>query len=88
MMDFTQYVLIGAVIAGLVELITRVRARDWWVVVTILSAGLVGAIFGLAGYYPELDAVEGLAAGLGASGAITALGAVRSTPKPSAPVQS
>lgn len=82
-MDFTQYVLLGAVIAGVVELITRVRARDWWVVVTILSSAFVGALFGAFNYYPDLDVVEGMVVGLGASGAIAALGARRSTPTPS-----
>lgn len=84
-MDFTQYVLLGAVIAGVVELITRIRANDWWVVVTICSSALVGALFGILGYYPDLDMVEGLVVGLGASGAISAIGAARSTPRPSEP---
>lgn len=78
-MDFTQYVLLGAVIAGLVELITRIRARDWWVVLTILSSGLVGFVFGLTGYYPDLDMVEGLVAGFGASGVIAAISKGRSS---------
>jgi len=82
-MDFTEYVLLGAVIAGMTELITRIRARDWWVVVTILCSALIGALFGLTHYYPNLDVIQGLVAGLGASGAITALGAVRSKAAPS-----
>lgn len=84
-MDFTEYVLLGAVIAGLVELITRVRANDWWVVVTILSSGLVGALFGLLNYYPDLDMVEGLVAGFGASGVIAAFSKNRSSAHPTAP---
>lgn len=86
-MDFTQYVLLGAVIAGAVELITRIRAKDWWVVITILTAAVIGFLFGLSGYYPGLDPVQGLVAGLGASGAISALGASRSVPQPSTPTQ-
>jgi len=85
-MDFTQYVLLGAVIAGVVELITRVRARDWWVVLTIFSSALIGGLFGLSGYYPDLDVVEGIIAGLGTSGAIAAISISRSKATPSAAV--
>lgn len=89
-MDFTQYVLLLATIAGVTELISRVRAKDWWTTVTIISAALVGAVFGLSGYYPGLDAVEGMVAGFGAAGALTAVGFVgnRSTPSPSKAVES
>lgn len=86
-LNFGQYVLLLAVIAGVVELINRVRAKDYWVVVTILSAAAVGALFGLSGYYADLDVVEGVAAGFGASGAIAALGARKSTPEPSSPTR-
>lgn len=86
-MDFTQYVLLAAVIAGAVELITRIRARDWWVVVTICVSAVIGWVFGLSGYYPDLDPVEGLVAGIGTSGAIAAIGVNRSKATPSDPVQ-
>lgn len=84
-MDFTQYVLLGAVIVGVTELINRLRAKDYWVVVTILTAAVIGGLFGYFGYYPDLDTVEGIAAGFGASGALKALSTVtnKSTPKPS-----
>lgn len=85
-MDFTQYVLLGAVIAGMTELLTRARAKDWWVVLTILCSALIGALFGLANYM-GLDIVQGLVAGLGASGAITALGAAKSKAAPSDALQ-
>lgn len=85
-MDFTQYILLGAVIAGVVELIKRLRASDWWTVVTIVSAAVVGALFGASGYYPDLDVIEGLVAGLGTSGTIAALAFTRSTPAPTNPV--
>lgn len=86
-MDFSQYALLLAAIAGVVELVTRVRARDWWVVITIVSSVLVGVVFGLSGYYPDLDAVEGAVAGFGASGAISAIGATRSKAVPSSPTK-
>lgn len=82
-LDFTQYVLVLAIIAGATELVTRVRAKDYWVAVTILISVGIGALFGALGYYPELDVVEGAALGFGASGAIATIGARRSTPSPS-----
>lgn len=75
-MDLTQYVLLAAVIAGVTELISRVRARDYWVVATILTAAIVGGLFGVAGYYPDLDVVEGVAAGFAAAGSIKVLSSI------------
>lgn len=77
-LDFSQYILVLAIIAGVTELITRARAKDWWTVVTIVCAVIIGALFGAFGYYESLDAVEGAALGFGASGAISALGARKS----------
>lgn len=68
-MDPTQYVLLGAVIAGVTELISRLRARDAWGSATIVSAAVVGALFG-AFHYLGLDVATGLAAGFGAAGAL------------------
>lgn len=81
-LDFSQYILVLAVIAGVTELITRVRAKDYWTAVTIVCAVAIGALFGLTGYYDTLDAVEGAALGFGASGAISALGATKSKAVP------
>lgn len=75
-MDFTQYVLLGAVIAGVTELISRVRAKDWWVAGTIVTAAVVGGLFGYFNYYPDLDTVEGISAGFGLSGALSAVGMI------------
>ena len=82
-LDLTQYAILVASIIGLVEVITRVRAKDWWAVITLVSAAFVGMLFGLFNYYPGLDAVEGAIAGLSASGVVTAIGFRRSTPAPS-----
>lgn len=76
MQDFSQYVLVLAVIAGATELITRLRAKDLWVAATILCAVAIGALFGLSNYYPDLDAVEGAVLGFGASGTLTAIGSL------------
>lgn len=88
-MDLTQYVLLLAIIAGATELITRIRAKDYWTVVTILTAAVIGGLFGLSNYYPDLNAIEGVAAGFGASGALTAVGMIgkKSTPKASSPLE-
>lgn len=67
-----EYILLGTVIAGIVELITRLRAKDYWTVLTICSSVLVGALFGYFGV-EGLNVATGIAAGLGASGAIAAL---------------
>jgi uncharacterized membrane protein HdeD (DUF308 family) len=68
-MDTTSYVLLGAVIAGVTELISRLRARDAWGAVTIFCAAVIGLVFGLFHYY-GLDAASGLAVGFGAVGAL------------------
>lgn len=83
-MDFTQYVLLGAVIAGVTELISRLRARDFWAALTIgVSAG-IGCLFGIFAI-EGLDPITGIAAGFGVSGALSAWGMLgkRSTPAPS-----
>lgn len=84
-MDITQYVLLAAVIAGVTEFLSRLRAKDYWTATTIACAAVIGLLFGLANV-EGLDAVSGIAAGFGASGGLTALGMVgkRSTPTPSA----
>lgn len=84
-MDFTQYVLLAAVIAGVTELFNRARASDWWVVATILTAGLVGGVFGHFNIGDLPDIATGVAAGFGASGALKAVSSVgrKSEPQPS-----
>ena len=83
-MDFTQYVLLAAVIAGVTELLSRARAKDWWTVATIATAATIGGVFG---YFAleGLTVVTGIAAGFGASGALKVVGSVgnKSTPQPS-----
>lgn len=85
MLDITQYIVLAAVIVGVTELINRIRASDWWVVVTIVTSVLVGAIFGAIHYYPGVDIVTGIALGFGASGTLKALSVFgnKSTPAPS-----
>lgn len=85
-MDFTQYVLLAAVIAGITELLSRARAKDWWVVGTIATAGVVGGLFGYLGIGGLTDVATGIAAGFGASGALKAVSSVgrKSEAQPSA----
>ena len=68
--------LLLASIAGLNELITRLRAQDYWVAATIVLAASIGALFGYFHVQGLPDALSGAVAGLGASGIITALGHV------------
>jgi uncharacterized membrane protein HdeD (DUF308 family) len=84
-MDFTQYVLLAAVIAGVTELINRLRGQDYWVVASIATAGLVGGVFGYFGISGLPDVATGVAAGFGASGALKAVASVgrKSDPAPS-----
>lgn len=83
-MDISQYVLLAAVIAGVTEMLNRVRAKDYWVATTVATSALIGAVFGLAGV-EGLNVVTGLAAGFGVSGSFSAIGMVRgkSAPAPS-----
>jgi hypothetical protein len=84
-LDLAQFAVLGAIIAGVNELIKRLRAADWWAATTIITAALIGAIFGAAGYYPDVDAAEGLALGFGAVGVYGLTH--RSSPEPSSPVR-
>lgn len=86
-MDITQYVLLAAVIAGVTELLNRLRAKDYWTAVTIATAAAIGGLFGAFGV-EGLTLITGIAAGFGTSGSLSALGIVgkRSSPAPSEPL--
>lgn len=84
-MDLTQYILLGAVLAGVTELLSRLRARDYWVATTIGSCVLVGAV---CGYFKRFGAPSieiGILAGFATSGALKGLSVLgqKSTPAPS-----
>lgn len=68
----TTYVLLAAVIAGITELLNRLRSHDYWTALTIGCAAVTGLLFGVFSV-EGLTAVTGLAAGFGASGALTGL---------------
>lgn len=76
LIDPLQFIVLAAVIAGVTELISRLRGKDYWVALTIVVAALIGGLFGFIGYYPDLDVPTGIAVGFGASGALTALGSI------------
>lgn len=84
-MEFTQYVLLAAVIAGITELLNRLRARDVWVAASIATAGIIGGVFGYLNIGDLPDVATGIAAGFGASGALKLVGSVgrKSEPAPS-----
>lgn len=75
-MDFTQATVALLLIAGTVELITRLRAKDLWTVVTIASAGLVGLLLGFVHFYVP-DPITGIAFGISASGLVTVVGSIK-----------
>jgi uncharacterized membrane protein HdeD (DUF308 family) len=87
-MEITQYVLLAAVIAGVTELINRLRARDYWVALTVATSAVIGLLFGVF-EVEGLTEITGLAAGFGASGALSFVGSVgrKSTPAPSEPLE-
>lgn len=82
-MDITQYVLLAAVIAGITELLTRLRAKDYWTAATIGIAAITGGLFGFF-EIESLTIVTGIAAGFGASGTLTGIGMIgnRTAAKP------
>lgn len=56
-------VILLGMVTGIVELIKRIFDKDWKAVATIVGAGVVGALVGLAiSINPLLGAVVGLAA--------------------------
>lgn len=69
-------------IAGIVELINRLRGKDYWVVITILAAGAVGGVLGGFGYFVP-NIIEGIAFGFATSGFVTIAGAIKSAVVPS-----
>ena len=83
-MDVTQYVLLGMVIAGVTELLNRLRAKDDWVARTLATSAGIGFLFGVLAI-EGLTPVTGLAAGFGVSGGFSAIGMIKgkSTPAPS-----
>lgn len=63
----TTAILLG-VVAGVVELIKRIFAKDWKAVAIIAGAGITGALVGLA---ISINPLIGAVVGLAASGYIT-----------------
>lgn len=63
----TAAILLGMV-AGVVELIKRIFAKDWKAVAIIAGAGITGALVGLA---ISINPLIGAVVGLAASGYIT-----------------
>lgn len=57
-------------VIGITEFFRRLRVKDWWAALTIVSAAIVG---GVAGYFgvEGLTVVSGITAGLAAAGVVT-----------------
>lgn len=77
-----QLALLVTSIVGVNELLTRLRAKDYWTAVTIVSAAVLGGLFGL---YYHVDFVAGIVAGLSAAGTLKGLSMLGkgSSPAPS-----
>ena len=61
--DATSAAILLGMVAGVVELVKRAFDKDWRAVITIVGAGLVGALVSLGiAVNPLLGAVIGLAA--------------------------
>lgn len=65
-----QAALLLTAVVGANELLVRLRAKDYWTAVTIVSAVVLGALFGL---YYHVDVVAGAVAGLSAAGTLKGL---------------
>lgn len=70
MLDLTTYVLLGAVLIGVNQLIKTFRAKDFWGAITIIGAVVVGALFGLFGI-EGITVIQGIALGFGSVGTLT-----------------
>lgn len=88
-MDFSQYVLLGAVLAGATELLNRLRAKDYWVVASIVTCVAVGAVCGIFELFGAPNVEIGVLVGFGTSGALKAFSMLgqKSTPSPSSVVE-
>ena len=84
-MDFSEYVLLGLLLAGITELLNRLRAKDYWVAASIVTCVTVGAICGALKLFGVPSTEVGILVGFGTSGALKAIGSVgqKSTPAPS-----
>jgi hypothetical protein len=79
--QLAQYVLLATVIAGVTELLNRLRGKDFWAATTIATSAIIGGVFGAFGI-EGLTLVSGIAAGFGVSGGISALrGKSQTTPR-------
>jgi hydrogenase/urease accessory protein HupE len=88
-MDLSQYVVLGAVLVGVTELLNRARARDWWVVATIVSCVVVGAVCGAFKVFGTPSVETGILVGFAASGALKTVSMLgqKSTPTPSSVIE-
>ena len=66
--------VLTAVIVGIVELITRLRRRDYWAAVTIGTAATVGGVLCGLGLIAGLGFLDGVIVGFTASGLVTVAG--------------
>lgn len=65
-----EYILVTAMVVGVVELIRRIEQKDWYAALTILASAVVGALCGVFSV-EGITVVTGIVVGLAASGLVT-----------------
>lgn len=70
-----NFLIIGLV-AALVELLRRIKTKDYFAVATIIGAGVIGGAVGFFHLY-GVDVATGALLGLNASGLITIISSVK-----------
>lgn len=70
-----EFVLVTAMVIGVVELIRRVQKQEWYAVLTILASAGVGALCGVFAV-EGITVATGIVVGLGASGVVTVSNAI------------
>lgn len=73
-----ELVLIPAVV-GFVEMLRRLQAKNYFAVLTIVGAAVIGVLLGAFHAPGVVDAWSGLVGGLAASGVVTALSRVNTS---------
>lgn len=65
-----EYLLVTAMVVGVVEFIRRIQLKDFYAAITILASAGVGALAGLMAIQ-GIDVATGIVVGLAASGLVT-----------------
>lgn len=75
-----EYLLVTAMVVGIVEFIKRLQLKDFYAAITILAAAGVGALAGVLGI-EGINVATGIVVGLAASGLVTVASKVSTATK-------